>query len=80
MNKIQNHVALLMILDRLMLVKFSYIHVYARNKNKSIILILLELFTSSSSFRLCLPIALGTPADRLPTDIPYHQENEIIFF
>jgi hypothetical protein len=30
MNKIQNHVELLMILDKLMLVKSFYIHEYAK--------------------------------------------------
>ena len=29
-----------------------------------------KICTSSSSLRLCLPMALGTPADRLFTEIP----------
>jgi hypothetical protein len=69
MNKIQNHEELLMISDKLMLVKFFYIHEYAKIdliESK----IFLFIFTSSSSFKFCLPIALGTPTDRLATDIP----------
>ncbi len=69
MNKIQNHEELLMKSDKLMLVKFFYIHEYAKNQTiafnrKNIV------FTSSSSFKFCLPIAVGTPTDRFATDIP----------
>jgi hypothetical protein len=73
MNKIQNHEELLMKSDKLMLVKFFYIHEYAKNKRyciQSKKKYLSIVFTSSSSFKFCLPIAVGTPTDRFATDIP----------
>jgi len=43
MNKIRNHVELLMISDKLMLVTFFYIHVYAKTNKKHRYLIWFEI-------------------------------------
>jgi hypothetical protein len=54
-----------------MLVMFFYTHEYAKIRYIFINLAFYILFTSSSSFKFCLPIELGTPAVRLATEIPY---------